>query len=854
MFRRILASLVIIPIIILLIYSYLQLRSNSSKHVNLTAVLPDNIVVLIECDDVAMLINTINSASDTSLKKHFVRQELFGNINSFLLGLNKYLQTENELSKILATSTIYASCNDVGKLQTDWFYCVNIPNEIDKVLLENAIKKIVAAPCQFKKNGECTDVIITPTNKFTFYFEQGIFALSSNAFLTKTSWLKLSKPSPNGTNKNIENLMKLSATNSLISIYVDAYKTENIVSNYFGNSINRIAEKPNCNYYSGDVELNENFVFTNGYAIAESKNYVAPQNFEMASVIPSKLANFNWYGVNSSIDYFGAKKIKANSLLSLFDNEFATLQTKLLNSDINSYSYQILKLKNSENFREAILKVDSTSSCKFDADSIFTIPIKIAKSIIDTTIITNRKAYCKQFYNYIYIANSKLALLKIDEQLKQSNTLLNSASFKNCKRKVETKANFISIKNPELYSDYLLNETTRNGKFFILKNKEWFKNLDLIYYSKSNFKSNNIINFYAAYSHIRKAQNNYAWQVNSVSSENNVAVAQIIEDTLSSVFIGNGNNTQIISDRGKSLSISAVLEPIIGEWKIIKSKKSSNIYCVANSKNSIYMFNALGEIQKGFPIKISKEIVGEISVCYNSKDEGRIALVNSNRKVILYDITGQLLSEFANPALSNDVKNSIKTVVINGKTFYYSFDVDGKYLCIDGKGKMNLKNDSIPIIISNIKKFETLANEKIVVLADNIISILNPSNFLKSTTVNCGVNVLDFIATKNSIVLFTTKGIIEYDLDSKKIKEILFQNFNNIMVGKVVFKDNLYMFILDQNKHLLYQFNKENKLIEIVETDVYGMPQLVEKNDELHNLLLVFNAKNKIKALYLNEK
>jgi hypothetical protein len=132
LFRRILASLIIIPILLLLVYGYLQLRKSTANNKDALSVLPENAMVLMEWHGMNDLIEDIKNAYDSSLQKHFLNQQYISSCFHFMETIKQNISNENGLVNAFKSNNVYTALYQSSNKSYNWFFCTTIPKEIDE--------------------------------------------------------------------------------------------------------------------------------------------------------------------------------------------------------------------------------------------------------------------------------------------------------------------------------------------------------------------------------------------------------------------------------------------------------------------------------------------------------------------------------------------------------------------------------------------------------------------------------------------------------------------------------------------------------------------------------------------------
>ena len=865
MFRRILASLIIIPILLLLVYGYLQLRKSTANNKDALSVLPENAMVLMEWHGMDDLIEDIKNANDSSLQKHFLNQLYISSCFHFMETLKQNISNENGLVNAFKSNNVYTALYQSSNKSYNWFFCTTIPKEIDERVLLNIIKNIAKTKTEPKQSGETYELEIDAKNKLYFYLLNGIFAASQNQLLLKSSWLQLNDEKKKKTNTELDELTKLSNTNNAVSIYVNSKRISKFLGNYFKSETDFLGYNGNFDkWISADVELNNSYVFANGFITNDAKSInklSKPSSFEMVKIIPSNMASIDWYNDASfNNKSFIQVSDSGNTVkLNCFDNEFALLTGTSLHENIDTYKFKIIELKENVSFKKYIQNVDSSLVVKQFDDSVFTISNKKFSSLFNEKYINGNQTFCAQLQQYIVFANSYTALKKYIQQIELKNTLVNNIDYKFCADKLFSNANQISIYFPDKYSSYLFQNLSDNGKKFYASNENWLKKISFVCNAVSNNGKQMQRNIYVNFKYNPKLELNKAWQHNFEDAiELQPIKLHSKEDSCDYIAVHRNSKIEILNTSGKSIKSIALVDTLLGDIASVKSKKSKNEYCLFNTKTKLYVYNAHGEMQKGFPVSLKEKTNNSSTVFYTSENEARIMIACNDNRIYLFDIKGKAIEDWKNPKIKNQLQLPIIKTNNQEKPFYCGFDVDGNYFCFDAKGKKANKKDSIQLQILNIEKCCAVGNQSAVALAKGIVHIIDTKKGTSTESINIGTMVYDMAVDKNDInllLLLTNRGIAQFDIHNKKTTWLINNKCNKGKINLIQIAKHDYLYYRDEVLNKLFLFDtKNNSLQNGFPINSSGKPLIINSDDEFGNYLLIHSNQKSLQSIYINEK
>ena len=858
MFKRILASLIIIPILGLLIYGYLNLRNSRESHKDAFMILPEKALLLIEWHGLKQFLKNTENPSDTIFKNYICNQENIKEYQTFINNLYLELDKEQSLQIAFSNNNIYTALYKTNPKNYNWFFCTTIPKEIDNSVLLKIIQKINNNKFSVKNNGSTYELKTGLNSILYFYFTNGIFAASESQLLLNKSLLLVDKGDSKFSNNKIENLMKLSGTNNDFSIYAYAdglneLLPKNLTDNY--SLIDKLIKKNTL--VSADVKMESDYIFTTGFILTPNNEKLdKPEKFEMSMVIPNNFGSLEWFG--NSLNFIKNTDSISNLVNDCFDNEIAYLNTSALNSDINYYKYQIIELKENTFFIKSINKIDSSFFNTVYNDSSFSLPSGKLPNLLNRNYINSHEIHGKQIKNYLVLANNKMAVTKFQEQILIGNTLDKNPDFIKSNDLVFSKSNSVNIINPICDTKYLTENIIMNGQKTFSSNVDWLNKITLIINLTSNNGKEILSNYYIGYNKYNALKLNIAWR----KKNENKSYSEFIklfskEDSSTFVLCKGENKIDIFDNYGNIYSSISTIDTILGNIISIKSKKSKNEYCIFNTPNKIYMYNVKGKLQNGFPINLESKASNNILVSYNSNNEARITIACNNKKIYQYNIKGKIVDEWKVTTLQNGCNLNLACTNSNEKPIYFGFDNESIFFKIDSKGKHLNKKDSSVLKIINIKKNEAIGNKLGIVLANNTAYIIDIKKGVAKNFMNNSIKIFDFFianSNDNIAILLTDKGICEYNTYTKKIKLKIIRKLDEGKIKSEIIEGINYIFYYDSINKKTYCFDGSMKIKVGFPISSNLLPILFTKNDESENILLLNSWQNEIDAIYFNEK
>ena len=849
MFKRILISLVIIPILFLLVYGYLRLRSTTSTIKDSFYVLPNECVVLLEWHGYKKLDKYFESKVDSSFSNHILKLDFFKQCFKNIKNNYKQLAAETSLVKQLDNSNIYSALYKTTGGNYDWFFCTSVPREIDNTKYLNFMATAFSSS-KPKLENDIFELITPQKIKIYFYIQDGIISISKNKFLVKQSWVKLMAVKKEEPESKLNSLMKLSITNNLVNAYANISELSSCLSNYIEKSDTLLGfSSHDFDWISADIELEKDYLFASGLASSKVKNkkFIEPVKFEMAEIIPANFASVEWSLKSSSTD--------SNIVNKYLGNEIAVVKTKPLAYDLEFYTYQIISFKKGVQLYKCLQELDTTIHINPDVDSIYSLDYSVSKKLFPTLNLKNGVKLL-QSKNYVIAAKTKSALIKYKQQIVLQNVLSNNMNYNRCRELVFSKSNRISIYSPTKYARYLQSNLKPLGKNLFTETEKWFSKNQFIYVGISNNGNAFMQNIYLSYEHKPNISPNLAWRLALPKIEN---VIKLHSATDSSDYIAckSSNAVNIISADGKLVKKILVTDSIIGNIQSLKSSKSSNIYCLFNTSTRLFLYDAKGDIMKGFPIALSSNSIQSPTVFYNSNSEARIIVNGKNNKLAMYDAKGKLIDDFKSPTIKENINIKIEKIQNSDNTLYIGFNEQGNYFALTAKGKNILKKDSLKLTINDLHDF-TVIDEKIAIINNsNYLYLYNARNTTLIDSVLFSSHPYDLftnMSKDNVLYTATASGIFSFNIISKKVKHLAKIKLSNGKLACIVNAGKTYYCFVNSVDGRTTFFDNEFKVIEDLSLFTKCSPVMIDVKDDLKNSILVKSNSQNIEAVYINEK
>lgn len=840
MLKRILLSLLVIPVLGGLMYFYFNAKTKNTARFEVLDAIPNNFSWVVQINDL-----------DKILKKFSSNEPLLDwltmnpdNIDShnLIAQIKMYVQTNNDFfDKIAGQKAAIALFKEEGNShfviyaesrlsKSDFFDLIDGKYNEEE---SSSIKIYSAVVAQTKlyfayRNGI---VIIT---KSTALLEKSLSNFESNEKWKnqksfKDIWLAL--------NSNAD--AYLIANSKTISASIPTYFTINpfesvgeLSSNFIVNAltINKefisgigVANTSEDLFFSGlknqsPIELKSILSLPIGISKLQLFAFSKPQEFIKNTFLDSSFFYKNTALTKSFSDWFLLENINEIAKVEYRNSDFYVLQKSnddwswKPDSSLSTKDSNVFKIKfNSDMFKESSIKYSFDSIHYF---SVFKNQLVLAENKSSLLV------YLKSLYNQEVLGNKEFSdVLENINSIKANYLILEKNKFvldnyiRNSNQNWTNKKHFSAFSlsmNEKVFEYSFINSNNVNPKVFP----------DLIFSETSeNFPINNCIYY--------------------KDSEKEIIVTK-----------GSNNLIEAFDFNGKLIWQYKISGEILGKINIIKFKEDKNIL-VFNTAEKLYFINSKGQSIKGFPMKFESKATAEISVMSNTlKDEYRITVPCQNNKIYNYDGTGKVLVDWNYPIFENGIENKVIAFKENGERFYATIDSKNNFILQSRKGKRVNTNDTIFRYSSSIKKIELAENVKPVYFELDSTGLLKSfcgsreNNYALETGLN-GVGEFLPILQKNQTHFAVKVGSVSYLLNNKG--KIVSKNVGSQSLMENFSKTENYLVWNDGKNSLLISGNKVLKSFDLTSPEKHFIVEKVDKQ-----LLMFYSLDKKLVGRILN--
>jgi hypothetical protein len=888
--RRLFLISFLILIAGLTVLGYLFLKKSKKPELLVMDIVPVDIEVLLECDN-------INQLTQKVTKNNLVINELLKNqiIQSFINDIS-FLDTiaaNTDCQEYLAENHIYFAY-DTSALGSNCLLAFNLKSIKHSETIKKFLQKNINS-FNFFKSGKINQELISvkfAQNKPNAYIynKAGLFILSNSlSYLEKV--IADQKKNTLSSITLFNSLQESENSNTDFRLFVkNSFYPQLIYSNAIKNNFPATLKT----WTSMDVTLSSNELKWNGFAEHDGSfflNALLTQQPVQASLLNYCPANCSYFYFLGTSDYakFNQSVFSANrtpelktslSELSKFsDADFYTEWNKLTNGELlvvgnNSLSTSskiaVAGFENKNKAHEFIKQFSDSCSVLNESftDSLYRLVHPKLFNVLCSGVFEMNTEYVYVHDNNLIFAESSSVISNYLNNLKSSGNINSNTSF--------TAAQKMGLSN-ECNFYYYQNFKSNASEFLSVLNTQLANQLpELNNASLSGFglqlstlKNKVFIQGILNTSALKKEEptvqaTNATWQINLDTLSSSVPEIVINHKTQEKEIIlsDDKGNVYLVDANGNQLWKVNVNGKVLSKIYQVDFYKNDKLQYLFNTENEIHLIDRKGEYLEGFPAKLDAPATNALAVFdYENDKNYRILIACANNKIYNYNIEGKKQAGFDPVKLEVGLSKPIQFVRIDGKDFIIAIEKNGKVNCLDRKGKIR-----IPFTKSMQAAFQEFAiqdnntpeasffsyydakNNSVNQLLWNdkvVAKQVNPSTIAKQVEF---VNIND--DNKKDVVILTTNGFDVYDENGNYISGYQNKTKDQIAIKTFSFKNEMY-FMLHLSNYTIKIIDANMKELNVPKMYFSKMPEIKTISSD-NKLNVIGTFKNQLMCYELN--
>jgi hypothetical protein len=878
--RRLFLISFLILIAGLTVLGYLFLKKSKKPELLVMDVIPADIELLLECDNISQLSQKAfkNNNIINELQKNQIMQSFFNDVL-----LLDSIAANSDCQEYLSENHIYFAY-DTSALGSNCLLAFNLKSIKHSETIKTFLQKKITSLNYFKSgkiNQELASIKFAQNKSNAYiYNKAGLFIVSNSlSYLEKIitdqkkntlSSLPFFSSLQENDNANAD--FRLFIKNSF---YPQLFSANNI-KNYFPSSLK--------NWTALDVALSNNDLKWNGFIEHEGSYLLSalltqePVQSNLLNYCTNNCSYFYYLGT-SDYSKFNKTVFDSNrsaeiknylSELSKFtDANLFNEWNKITNGEIlviannsisSSLNVAITGIENKSKAHEFIKQL--SDSCSFlnetFTDSLYRLVHTQLFTVLSSGVFNMNAAFVYVHDNNLIFAESASSIASYLNDLKNNGNINSNSSFtatqklglsatcnfyfyQNFQRNA---SEFISLLNSNLANELPeLNNASFSGIGFqlsTLKNKVFAQGI----LNAGTLKKAEPI-----------AQSTAAmWQLNLDTLGFATPAIVLNHKTQEKEIILNDEkgNVYLVDAAGNQLWKKNVNGKVVSDFYQVDFYKNDKLQYLFNTANEIHLIDRKGEYLEGFPAKLDAPATNSLAVFdYENDKNYRILIACSDNKIYNYNIEGKKQAGFDPVKLESGTNKPIQFVRIDGKDYLIVLEKNGKVNCLDRKGKIRIpftktiqaafqefaiQENNTPeesfftyFDTKNNSVNQLLWNDKLVSKQVNPSTIAKQIEFVKINDDN-----------KKDVVILTPNGFDLYDENGNYITGYQNKAKDHVAIKSFSYKNEIY-FMLHLSNNMLKIIDSNMKDVSIGNMYFNKLPQVKTLiSDDKLNVIGIF--------------
>jgi len=767
MVKKIIIALIIIISLAGIITTYFFLKETATPVSPAINAVPLNSALVFESKDLNGLLKNLDKTN--KIWSELLDIKTINKLNHNFRFLDSLFAKNAKAGKLIQNKSLIIATCLTGNENFDLLYLFNLSSYSEQEQIDDLIKEQLKGKASFSERHyekiTINDVKMNSQSEiksFSYAFSKGILIYSPTSILIENAIRQLNSTISLKNDFGFKKVLNTAGKKVTANIYIN-YKTfPKLISLFLETDSKRIIRSFTnfADWSELDLNFKNDAMLLNGFTYSNdsNNNYLniflkqSPQKVKLTSILPATTSTFIVLGVDDfkqfSIDY--KKFLNLSGKLNVYSNEIEKINTDY-NTNIEELFYSLLEKEIGiayANFNELDLSKDqylilSTHSqsqseekmlellesyaknkkisvntliknCKIDEETsykVYKFPVNnIASTLFGKLFSSIESNYFTFIDNYIIFGSTVEMLSKFIHCNVLQQTLTSDLQYNKISDYLSSRSNFYFYTNmtssPLMLSEYLNEDLAKSLKTNI-KSLKKFHALGIQFSLSDAMIYNNI---FLKYTPEIKAAPRTVWESKLDTCIGNFKPKFVINHTNDEkeIFVQDlKNNCYLINSAGRILWKTNVKEKIISDVYQVDFMKNKKLQYLFNTRNHIYLIDRNGNHVDRYPVKLQSPASNGMAVFdYENNREYRIMLASENRKIFVYDITGNIIKGWMFDKTETLVKRPAQHFRVSDKD-YIVFADSLKIYMLDRKGNTRVKLKTIaPKSVNNSFVFE----------------------------------------------------------------------------------------------------------------------------------------------------
>ncbi|MBN2892835.1 MAG: hypothetical protein JXL97_13285 [Bacteroidales bacterium] len=865
-------GVVLIAITLFIVIGYISIQKKEKAVIaDAIEAVPINAAYIFEVKNIVNLNQKLNTES-------IIWQELtkFDQLKTFknqLSELDSIIAKSDFFQKFLKNRKVLISSHLIGTNETVFLFSIKLDNKKEQ-------KEIISELFNLTQNNDTIKVSkeYNGSNLYTLSGNNVVFFCSiiENVLILSRSELI------------IENAIRQKSSNNPISLDIGfsqiaqtlTKNTNHIFVNYsnFGQSYSRyfspvFAKKLKnlqnfANWAAFDINYKQDYFSLTGYSYAASSpdfylqifNNIEPQKLKLTYIIPSKTAEFTFFGFDDVAKFYSNYEKFVNSknlagtykeitekfnsdykvdiqsvVLQLINNSIAFVNVNFNNSIDEVAHFTIIETNNAENFKTFLNSItekhktannlETSFQLDFEIDNntkhtIYKLPIGNFVKILfgELSYLTDQEYY---FFldNYIIFTNSADNAKLFINDVYRKKTLNYDEDFKKFLNNIPDKSNILYYSNSYFNSFRHISGIDEKYQDIYKKNLFFFNKIQhfciQFSYEKQNLFQTHIN---IKYNQELTTKGLSAWET---ELKNNVATKPFFfinhYTYEKEIFLQDKDNIIYLLDKnGSVLWKKQLTEQIVGDVNMVDLYNNSKYQLIFSTANHIIAIDRNGELIENFPVELPQSTKIGLSIAdYEGNNKYRIFVPCTDNTIYLFDNAGKEVEGWIKPKTESEITSKVEFFSYNGKDYIVFADKTKPYI-MNRKGEIRVNiSTSFPVPNNAVFYFQKEVGDRkagfITTDASGKVLFINLNGTVETIPSVSVSNNHQFVAED-----LNNDDLLDYIISDDKT--IFVFNSNGEKLFSYTFKNTI------SNRPIILNFSNDNKKIGVVipaENNVY---------------------------------
>jgi hypothetical protein len=742
MLKKILITLLIVPVIGAAIYGYFHFKQIKTPLSPLIQAIPSNAAVILKCNTPKLSLGHFSLSNE--VWKELVPFPFFGEMHKDIRFLDGLFSTGSKALNDLQDKPLFISAHPLASNQYELLFLLNLPNTLSKKQVNDFI--VTAAPKTASYNLRIYDGValneikLTETESFYYFFNKGIFACTFSQYLMEDAIRQLNSGTPISSDPSFDKVWNAAGKKVEATLFLNFNYFSEVLKNIVVPEENKftLPLASFANWSCLDIKAKNTTYQLTGFTYTKdtSNNYLnifigqEPQKIDITNQIPTSTAYFQCYALSDINRYFKNYDSYLNNLKDHFarqeslsklnkkygvnaqnffrqwlGNQFAYVITEPENTNYEDNCYAVFKTNGNKDVPSLLNEFKSKiKTLQGDKDTIGeffrgyllqTIPVQsLIPLVFGDSFEKIKNTHFVLLNDVVIVANSAAALKKWINAIEGNHTLLSDKDYSSFNENTASQSTI-----------YYYSALARSkGLFEHCFKKEvlnWDETKTAVlqkFHAVSFQLSANQNMFYSTlYAEYKPCYKKAAEEILETTIDTTLHTKPFIitdpSDSSKKLFVqDDANKIYLMDSKGQVLWKKEMKERIHSDVYSLRSRKEGKLQISFSTKTKIYLLDEEGDNVGKFPVVLKYIATNGVHVVdYDGNFDYRFLIAEENKRIYNYTAKGEVVNGWEAVPNSDKVSNQLSNFRVKGLDYLVVLDNSGNLNLLDRKGKSVVK-------------------------------------------------------------------------------------------------------------------------------------------------------------------